>query len=327
MAYLYLLLASIFWGGSFAATRYALSHEGIGVFALLAVRYVLAAAILLAVIVIRTWTRRGRVASGSAGKATRRGRAWEGVRREDRLRFLGVSLIYPATYMIFETWGLDLSTAVVGVIVIASIPALTIALARFTLGERLSAVGWVGVALSMAGVIAVSVLAPESTPADALRVAEDGGRPVLGALLLSVAAVLGAVYVVSARKLMLTYRPITLTLVQDVFGALFFLPLAAVETAREGLPSPGPMGILALVYLAVFAAVIAFLCFNHAIKDLGASRSSLYLNLIPVFGVVGAWLILDERLSPWQAVGGVLVIGGVLLASWKGRPKAVAPCA
>lgn len=314
MAYLYLVLASIFWGGSFAATRYALSHEGIGVLTLLAVRYVLAAAILLAVVLVRRWVRRG------PG-------AWEGIRREDRLRFLGVSLIYPATYMIFETWGLDLSSAVIGVIVIASIPALTIALARFTLGERLSAAGWVGVALSMAGVVAVSVLAPESAPADALREAEGGARPVLGALLLAVAAVLGAVYVVSARKLMLTYRPITLTLVQDVFGALFFLPLAAVETAREGLPTPGPAGILALAYLAVFAAVVAFLCFNRAIKELGASRSSLYLNLIPVFGVVGAWLVLGERLSPLQAAGGALVIGGVLLASWRGRPKAVAPCA
>lgn len=313
MPYLLLLFAAIFWGGSFAATRYALSCEGIGVLTLLAARYLLATVLLLGMILARLRARPGRG-------------GWEGIRREDRMRFLGVSLIYPAAYMIFETWGLDLSSAIVGVIVIASIPAMTIALARLRLGERLSAAGWVGVALSMAGVVAVTVLAPESARAtEGAARGAGGGRPVLGAALLAVAAVLGAVYVVSARRLMLRYSPLTLTFVQDAFGAAFFLPLAAVEAARRGLAVPGPGGLAAMAYLAVFASVAAFLCFNRALKDLDATRASLFLNLIPVFGVVSAWLLLDERLSPRQALGAAGVIMGVILASWRGRPAPAVP--
>ncbi len=68
-----------------------------------------------------------------------------------------------------------------------------------------------------------------------------------------------------------------------------------------------------LVYLSVLCSVVAFLLYAYGLKDLDSGAAINLLNLVPVFGVGFAFLILREPVSAGQLLDGVIVIGGVAL--------------
>ncbi len=78
-----------------------------------------------------------------------------------------------------------------------------------------------------------------------------------------------------------------------------------------------------ILYLGLGACVISYLCWNEAIRILGAARTSLFGNLIPVFSTLEAVLILDERITTIHAVSGVIVIAGLVLANFQTGRKSV----
>jgi drug/metabolite transporter (DMT)-like permease len=133
---------------------------------------------------------------------------------------------------------------------------------------------------------------------------------------------MGTVYITSTRRLMATYRPLTLTTVQSVMGFLFFVPFAGVEAARQ-LPALSLGGLAAVGFLGVCASVGAILSFNKALSLMEAGRASLFLNVIPVISLLFGWLLLGERLTSLQLVAAAVVIGGVTVGSWKtaGQPS------
>jgi len=72
-----------------------------------------------------------------------------------------------------------------------------------------------------------------------------------------------------------------------------------------------------MVFLAVFGTAIAYTWFTAAVHALGAGQASVFINLVPVFAVLQAALLLDERLAPSVLGGGLLVISGVWLTTRK----------
>jgi drug/metabolite transporter (DMT)-like permease len=70
-------------------------------------------------------------------------------------------------------------------------------------------------------------------------------------------------------------------------------------------------------FLAIFGTAIAYTWFNDAVHRLGAGHASIFINLVPVFAVLQAAVLLDERLRPGRSGGGVLVIAGVWLPAIK----------
>ncbi len=82
-----------------------------------------------------------------------------------------------------------------------------------------------------------------------------------------------------------------------------------------------PVVVAGLIYVGVLASVAAFLAWSIGIKGIGASRGSIFLNLIPVFTAIIAVLTLGERVGLVQLIGGVLVISGVTLASMRDRKR------
>jgi drug/metabolite transporter (DMT)-like permease len=72
---------------------------------------------------------------------------------------------------------------------------------------------------------------------------------------------------------------------------------------------------VAAIYLTVFATVGAFLCYNFALSQVPASRAAVFVNGIPVVTAIGAWVLLDERLTVIQTGGGGLVLVAVFLTN------------
>jgi drug/metabolite transporter (DMT)-like permease len=69
-----------------------------------------------------------------------------------------------------------------------------------------------------------------------------------------------------------------------------------------------------LLYSSLLALVVAYVLYNSNVKRIGGVRTAIYACAIPLLATLIAWPVLGERPHWWHAVGGLLIIGGVLLA-------------
>jgi drug/metabolite transporter (DMT)-like permease len=96
-------------------------------------------------------------------------------------------------------------------------------------------------------------------------------------------------------------------------GALTLLVIAAPAIAHAPWSSVTAIGWSALVYSGVFALVIAYYFWYHGVRVLGPTRTAMYSNLQPVIAVLMAWVLLHETPTPWQILGAVSIMSGLLL--------------
>ena len=108
--------------------------------------------------------------------------------------------------------------------------------------------------------------------------------------------------------------PLHLTVWASLFGLLFLTPWAGYESYLYGMPQPSYSGWLAILFLAILSTVFSYVWFADGIVTLGAGKTALYVYLVPPFGIISGWIILDEKLG-WSLVASfVLILIGVILA-------------
>jgi drug/metabolite transporter (DMT)-like permease len=73
------------------------------------------------------------------------------------------------------------------------------------------------------------------------------------------------------------------------------------------------------ILLGVLCTGLAYVLYYRLIHRIGAPRASTVTYLIPLFGVVWAWILLDEALTPTMAVAGGLILSGVALSQRRAR--------
>ena len=270
---------TVAFGLSFAATKYAL--RGFEPLLIALLRFTLAGGILWVV-----WRlRRGpeRVSRGEMG----------------RLAALGfVSL---TVYFSFENLGIARTSASEASILIATIPLFVVVLNIFTLRERTTARQWAGIALSFAGIAALVLLGGSGA----------GGGSLMGNLLVLAASLSAAVYSILARRLLISRPALFVTTFQNLFGALFMLPLALAEAVLVGVRQPTPSAAGGVLFLTVVCSITAYLLLNYAFRFIAASRVAVFINLTPIVAVASAYVLLGERFTPGQALAAAVVVAGV----------------
>jgi len=109
-----------------------------------------------------------------------------------------------------------------------------------------------------------------------------------------------------------------LTVWASAVGLLIQTPVVMWEYTQVGFPTDASMDAwLWVTFLAIFSTVLSYVWFADGIKVIGAGRSSLYVYLVPIFGILSGWLILDEKLGVSLVVSFMLIVGGVYLAQSK----------
>jgi drug/metabolite transporter (DMT)-like permease len=107
-------------------------------------------------------------------------------------------------------------------------------------------------------------------------------------------------------------------------GELVVLPFYLGETAF-GRPMIWTWSsIIALVAVGLFSSVLAYIFWNRGVEQVGAPVAGLFVHLMPVFGIVLAWLVLDERLHMFHLIGIVLILTGITMTSRKARATVAA---
>lgn len=224
---------------------------------------------------------------------------------------LGLAVCEPCLYFIFEALALQNTSAAQAGMITALLPLLVAIGAYFALGERITRMTLVGFLLAVAGAVWMSLVGSPDTAAP---------NPLLGNFFEFLAMLCAMGYTLLLKHLSARYSAFMLTAMQAFIGAIFFLPLALLN---DPLPEHiGLQGLLSVLYLGVVVTVLAYGLFNFGVSRLPASQASGFVNLIPVFTLIFAFLLLDERLNALQLAGAVLVFIGVGLSQWR-RPVEV----
>ncbi|MDP9358013.1 MAG: DMT family transporter [Chloroflexota bacterium] len=214
--------------------------------------------------------------------------------------FAGIFVVYGC-----QNLGLRYTGAANGALIHGGIPVFTALLAAPILGERLGRGHKAGLALSLAGVAAVVLRG-------------SGGRVGLSAVgdgLVLLSALGLAAYLVLGRRAFPGGGSLELVTGVAVFGLLFLLPASGIELELGGMGRLTAGDLLGLFYLGAVASALAFVFWAYGLCHLEAGQAAVFANLNPLVGVVVAAAVLDESISAFQIAGGLLILGGVWLAT------------
>jgi drug/metabolite transporter (DMT)-like permease len=134
-----------------------------------------------------------------------------------------------------------------------------------------------------------------------------------GDILMLVGTTMWAIYTIIVRKAMCYFTPLKLTSYTFLISAVIMLPFAGIEMIGMDYASIGWMPFAAVLYMAIFPSVIGYTIQQMAIKELGAGKSALFINLVPVFSTIFAVVFLKETLFVLNAVSGLIIILSVVL--------------
>lgn len=225
-------------------------------------------------------------------------------------KLLGLmSLAEPCLYFILEGMALQYTSASQAGIITSLLPPMVAVAAFFVLGERLNQVAILGFILAFFGVAWLS---------SGAQVTEHARNPLLGNALELAAMCCAAVYCLCLKKLSKRYSPLSLTALQAFAGTLFFFPLALAE----GVPQLSfNLSLWATLYLGICVTLGAYLLYNTAIVHIDLNRAASYTNLIPIFTLLFAYLILGETLTFHQLLACVLILTGVVISQYRGKSR------
>ncbi|MDQ1310132.1 MAG: hypothetical protein QG586_1242 [Pseudomonadota bacterium] len=192
-------------------------------------------------------------------------------------------------------------------LIIALNPVVTIAAASLLLGERMNPRRWFGVVVALAGVwIVVS-------RGDVLG--SVTGSVGAGELLMFGGVCSWAAYTLIGRRVLRGLTPLAATTYASLWGTAMLAAVAAPDLRGLSLADLTPPVVLSASYLGVLGTSVAFVWYYQAVQQLGASRTVIFNNLVPVFGATFGVLLLDEPLLPSMLLGGAVAVGGVMLVS------------
>ncbi len=286
-----LLLVVFIWGTNFVVMKEA--FRTMDPMAFNAVRMTLAALILLGVLLARE--------------------GWQPLPRRDWLKLIGLGILGNTLYQIPFVTGLDLIPPGNSALLIATIPVWTALLARLLGWERITRRVWLGIFLSFVGVLLVTLGTPAASGAGAVVAFGLDRMSLWGNLLTLIAAACWAGYTVFSKDLLKRYSPLrvsTLGLLAGIVGLWFVSIPNALHT--PWLELPGSVWAAAL-YSGIFPIAVAYVIWATGVQRVGAARTAVYNNLVPVVTFLLAYFVLAQPITFLQGIGGTVGLTGVYL--------------
>jgi drug/metabolite transporter (DMT)-like permease len=222
------------------------------------------------------------------------------------LRIAGIALINSVTPFVLFAWGAERAPAGIGAITNAMTVMFTVLVAFLFFGERIGARRLIGLS---AGFVGVAVLASGKT----------AGASVWPAALAGTAASVCYGFGINlVRRYLTGYPPAAVAAATLLSGSVLLSPLAIYTWPAHAIAAGSWVSALLLGVLCTGAA---FVFYYRLIARIGAARTATVTYLIPLFGVVWAWLMLGEPLTLTMALAGALILSGVALSQQRATKK------
>ena len=230
-------------------------------------------------------------------------------------RIIVIGFFSTFLYQVFFMFGMGNTAAGDASLVITFNPLFTALLAIPFLGRPITRRLGGGLALGVAGIAVIFSQSPNvSIPAD---------ERMLGDALIAIAALSWACSTILMKRAMSEpapdadspMSPLALTVWASTVGLLLLTPWAGWESIENGIPTIGLWTWVSILFLAIVSTVISYVWFASGVEKIGAAQSALYVYLVPPFGILAGWILLDEQLGWALVLSFILIISGVILAS------------
>ena len=276
-----LVLAAVFWGANYAATKYTAGF--LPPTLLVALRF--AGGGLLLLLVLRLFEPGSRLSRGEI------------------LPMIGLGCFGVAAAQTAFTFGVSMTTASNTGLIFATAPVWGMILGSVLGLERPTVRGMLGTALSILG---VGIVVYDGLGA--------GDASTLGDGLVLLASVCVGAYTVFSIPVLERHSPLAVATYPTLFASPVALLLAAPYLPGVHWSSVPPTAWATVAYSAVLATAFAFAAWQRGISRMGANRVLVYQYLITLTGVVSGMIFFDESLGPEKLLGGTVILLGVYLA-------------
>ena len=233
------------------------------------------------------------------------------IKKTDRKLFLILALFEPFFYFLGESFGLTYVSATVCSVLISTIPVFATLGAWLIFKERLKVINYAGIVISFIGVI-IFVLNSDGSISFNIKG--------LGLLTLAVLSAVG--YSLTLSRLVGTYTPVYIVNVQNLIGAILFLPLFLIFDFKHFISTPFTFNMFKpIIELSIFASCGAFILFAYSVRNMGITRANVFSNIIPVFTALFSFILIGEKLTFQNVLGMAIVIAGLFMSQMNGHNK------
>jgi drug/metabolite transporter (DMT)-like permease len=232
-----------------------------------------------------------------------------GLRSALTLPMLASGAIGFGVVIVLQNAGIEHTSVSHAAVVVGAIPVLVALIAAGTGRAATRPITWAGYGVALLGIALVAGAA-------------GGGASTRGDLLVFVAVVLSAAFIVVQPRLLADRDAAAVTAVQFAGGALVALPVALLT---EGMPH-GPVGttpVFALAALALAGTPLPFWLFAFGQARVSAELAGAFLNLEPVVGAAAGWLALGEPATAGQLMGAAAVLVGIAMSTLPPRASEI----
>lgn len=282
-----LIIASAIWGFQPVCIKWLLDEWS--PVTITAVRYFLFSAILFAIV----WHREGR-------QLIPQGRTWVS------LVLMGLGFMLNN---VLQITGIGLTTVTNSTLISATSPANTAFLAAVFVRERLSVLSWAGIFISFLGTLTVI------SDGNLVLVSQIGFN--WGDILCFLGQLAWTVYALISIPVLKHLSAGAATAWSALFSA-FFTTAWGLVTDDLAVPLLSLPALGSFAYVLFGGGLIATLFWNLGVQKAGASLSAIFLNIMPVVGMLGGWLVFSESISPAKAIGAAAIFLGVYLTTHSG---------
>ena len=215
-----------------------------------------------------------------------------------------LALFEPCLYFIFEAKALQLTSASQAGMITSLMPVITAMAAGYFLKEIISGQLILGSFIALCGAVFLSLQASTTISAP---------NPILGNFFELLAMVCAAGYTIVARYLSDKYSALFITAIQAFIGAIFFFPFFIYEYTTVDMNFTAN-ALMWTFYLGVVVTLGGYGLYNYALTKIEASKAAMFIYLIPVFTLILAFLILDEKLKMIELLACIAILFGVVIS-------------
>ena len=242
------------------------------------------------------------------------------IAKRDIPLFLLGGLFQPFLYFIFETYTYQsFASPTIAEAMLSTQPVFAPIFAFVLLRERVTRNNILGIILSTIGMLLLLLVGSDDFSL---------GSP-WGILLAIVAVSMSVSYSVILRRIPTRYSSLSIVFYVQSFSLMLFYIVwmlmgeASAFMNNSTLLLHHPTQLLhssfAVLYLAIFASVAAFVLFCYTVRKIGVTRANVFNNVRPVFTAILMWLIFDEVLPFWKLIGIVIIIIGLFISQKVGK--------
>ena len=289
LAYILLVLTTIFWSGNFIVGKAATIYE-IPPFSLNFFRWLFAGIILLPFTFKEIVLKKNYI-------------------KENVGLFIILGITSITVFNSIVYYSLYFTQVITGVLMISTIPVWIILISSLLKIEKTNIYQIFGILLSLIGVIAIV------TKSD-LNVIK-GLEFNKGDLSIIIAMFSWAIFSTLLKKKKLEVSQITLLQVVIIFGLIFLTPIYIIELLLGNYIILEKPFFLTLAYVVIFPGLLSFLFWIKGISVIGANRSGIFLHLMPIFGSIFAIVIFKEKIMFYHLIGAIFIIFGIRISNIK----------